>query len=130
MDFTNLISNTKRLKLARLAQEVVFRFPLHHIHLLLTVNQPAKVRLETPAALIEGAPMKRVIEFSVVVVVSHFCQSLFFVETELVRFVQRFLLDELSKFCQEVQLFFDRRTMRSINFLLATWTVHETECDS
>ena len=80
VDLTILITDTKRLKLASLAQEVIFRFSLHHIHLLLTIDQPAEVRLQTPAALVEGTPMQRVVELSVVVVVSHCRQSLFFVE--------------------------------------------------
>ena len=130
VDLTILITDTKRLKLARLAQEVIFRFSLHHIHLLFTIDQPAEVRLQTPATLVEGAPMERVVEFPVVVVVSHCRQPLFFVEAEPVRLMQGFLLDELSQFIQKIHFFLDWRTMRSINCLLATWTVHETKCDA
>ena len=130
VDLTILITDTKRLKLASLAEEVIFRFSFHHIHLLLTIDQPAKVRLQTPAALVEGTPMQRVVELSVVVVVSHCRQSLFFVEAEPVRLMQGFLLDELSQFCQKIHLFLDWRAMRTINCLLATWTVHETKCDA
>lgn len=95
---TILVSDAERLQLAPRAEEVFTRLAFHELHLLLAVDQAAEVRPEAVAALVERAPVQRVVEFSIVIEVTGCHESFLFVQAKFARLVERLLLDKGFQF--------------------------------
>lgn len=123
-------SDTEGFQLARLTQEVLFCLPLHEVHLLLAINESSKVRLDTVATLVEGAPVQCEVECLVEVKVAWGRQSLVFVDALPSCLEKHFFFDKFLETIKCRHFFLNWWTVISLNRTLAARAVHEGEGDS